>query len=165
MTSKVYSASVIGLDCIPIDIEVDVSGGDSFFRMVGLPDTVVQESRSRVDAAIKNTGSSSPEISHRVIVNLAPADIRKEGPSFDLPIAIGFLLASFQLQFDPEGKLFVGELGLNGDLKPTKGILPIAIMAKEKGYKTIYLPEVNAKEAALINDIEIIPVKTLKQLM
>lgn len=165
MTSKVYSASVIGLDCIPIDIEVDVSGGDPFFKMVGLPDTVVQESRSRVDAAIKNTGSSSPEVSHRVIVNLAPADIRKEGPSFDLPIAMGFLLASFQLQFDPEGKLFVGELSLNGDLKPTKGILPIAIMAKEKGYKTIFLPEVNAKEAALIDGIEIIPAKTLKQLM
>lgn len=165
MTSKLASAAAIGLDCIPIEIEVDVSGGGNYFSMVGLPDTVVKESQSRVSAAINNSGATAPERSHRVIVNLAPADIKKEGPSFDLPIAVCFLLASFQIQFNPEGKLFIGELGLDGELRKTKGILPVAIMAKEKGFKTIFLPEANAKEAALIEGIEIIPVKNLKQIM
>jgi len=165
MASKVNSATIIGLDCIPIDVEVDLAGGNHFFSVVGLPDTVVQESKSRVAAAVKNSGARSPMTSHRVTVSLAPASIRKEGPNFDLPIAMAFLLASYQLQFDPEGKLFIGELALNGDLRPVKGILSVALMAKEKNFKTLFLPEENAKEAALVQGIEIIPIKNLNQLI
>jgi len=166
MPSKVYSAATIGLDCIPIDVEVDISGSQQTrFTLVGLPDTVVQESKSRVASAVKNSGSKPPTSNHHVVISLAPADIKKEGPSFDLPIAIAYLLASFQIEFDPEGKIFIGELGLNGNLRPTKGILPVALMAKQKGFKTLFLPEVNAREAAIVDGIEIIPLKNLNDLM
>lgn len=166
MPSKVFSATTIGLDCVPIDVEVDISRSlQHHFNVVGLPDTVVQESKSRVAAAIKNSGAETPIKNHFITVSLAPASIRKEGPNFDLPIAIGYLLASCQIEFDPKDKLFIGELGLDGQLRQTKGILPVALMAKQKGFKTLFLPEVHAKEAALVDGIEIIPVKTLKDLI
>ncbi|MFH1175454.1 MAG: YifB family Mg chelatase-like AAA ATPase [bacterium] len=166
MTSKVFSSTTIGLDCVPIEVEVDISGGNHNLTIVGLPDKVVQESQSRVIAAIKNSGDfKSPGVSHGVIVNLAPADIRKEGPNFDLPIAIAFLLTSQQINFNQRGKLFIGELALNGDLRPIKGILPTALMAKERGFQTVFLPEANGKEASLVDGIEIIPIKNLKELI
>ncbi len=165
MHAKVISAAIIGLDCIPIDVEVDVSIGKFSFVLVGLPDTVVQESKSRVQSAVKNSGASPPRFNHRVTVSLAPADVRKEGPVFDLPIAMAFLLATNQLQFNPDKKLFVGELGLDGRLRRIKGALSIALMAKEKGFETIFLPEANAQEAALVSGIEIIPIQSLSHLL
>ncbi len=165
MHAKVFSAAIIGLDCIPIDVEVDVSTGKFNFTLVGLPDTVVQESKSRVQSAIKNSGAKPPRSSHRVTVSLAPADVRKEGPVFDLPIAVAFLLATYQIQFDTDDKLFVGELGLDGNLRRIKGALSVALMAKEKGFKTIFLPEANAREASLVSGVEIIPIQNLSQLL
>ncbi len=165
MHAKVFSAAIIGLDCIPIDVEVDVSSGKFSFTLVGLPDTVVQESKSRVQSAVKNSGARPPSSSHRVTVSLAPADVRKEGPVFDLPIAIAFLLATYQIQFDVSEKLFIGELGLDGRLRRIKGALSVALMAKEKGFKTIFLPEANAREASLVPEIEIIPVQNLSQIL
>ena len=148
------AAQVIGLDATIISVEVDLSPGLHIFSIVGLADKEVQESRERIGAAIRNFGARPPHRkSERVIVNLAPADIRKEGPAFDLPIALGFLLASGQARFDPAGKLFVGELGLDGSLKPVAGVLAIAIVARLAGLETLYVPAGNGAEATLIEDL------------
>jgi magnesium chelatase family protein len=163
--SKIYSATTIGLDSYLIDIEVDIGAGLPSYTIVGLPDKAIDESKERIRAAIKNSGVAFPQ--HRLTVNLAPADTKKEGPSFDLPMAIGILLASEQLENVGEYKkaLFVGELSLNGELRHVNGILPIALFAKENGFGRIYLPEVNAYEASLISGIDIMPVKDLKELV
>ncbi|MDP3727594.1 MAG: YifB family Mg chelatase-like AAA ATPase [bacterium] len=151
-----YSAEIVGLDATVITVEVDLSPGLHLFSIVGLAERAVQESRERIGVAIRNVGARPPhKKSERVIVNLAPADIRKEGPAFDLPIALGFLLASGQARFDPGGKLFAGELGLDGSLKPISGILAIAILARLTGFKTLYVPAGNGSEASLIDGIEI----------
>ncbi|MDP3727359.1 MAG: YifB family Mg chelatase-like AAA ATPase [bacterium] len=151
-----YSAEIVGLAATVITVEVDLSPGLHLFSIVGLAERAVQESRERIGVAIRNIGARPPHRkSERVIVNLAPADIRKEGPAFDLPIALGFLLASGQARFDPAGKLFVGELGLDGSLKPVSGVLAIAILARLAGFKTIYVPMGNGSEASLIDGIEI----------
>ncbi|MEA3272593.1 MAG: YifB family Mg chelatase-like AAA ATPase [Patescibacteria group bacterium] len=169
MTSKIYSAATIGLEAKPIEVESCITGGFVNFVIVGLPDTAVQESRERVKAAIKSSGFTFPR--PRIAVNLAPADIKKAGPSYDLPIAISLLCTSGTIkttQATPEDKhqnLFIGELALDGTLRRVNGILSIATMATSLGAKTLYLPEDNAREAGLVPGFEIIPVKNLRQLI
>lgn len=161
-----HSAQVIGLDATIINVEVDLSPGLHIFSIVGLADKEIQESRERIGAAVRNIGARPPhKKSERVIVNLAPADIKKEGPALDLPIALAFLLASGQTRFDPAGKLFAGELGLDGSVKPIAGILPIAIAARLAGFKTIYLPKGNGQEASLIEGIAIKEIGSVSSLL
>ena len=163
MLSKVNSCAVIGLDCEPVEVELDISPGLGGITVVGLPDTAVQESKERVRSAVKNSGYAYP--STRITINLAPADIKKEGPAYDLPIAIGVLTATKQINAELQNSLFVGELALDGQLRHTNGILPIAIYAKQKGYKKLYVPKVNEYEASLVEEIEIIPVENLAQII
>ncbi len=163
--AKIYSATTIGLDSYLVEVEVDIGAGLPSFTIVGLPDKAIDESKERIRAAIKNSGVMFPQ--HRLTINLAPADMKKEGPSFDLPMAVGILLAGEQLEnvSEYQKSLFIGELSLNGELRHVNGVLPIAMFALEQGFERIYLPEVNAYEAALIKGIEIIPVRNLKQLI
>ncbi len=165
MSSKILSGANIGLDAQVVEVEADLGGGQGgIFIVVGLPDTAIQEARERVWSAIKNTGLDFPR--SKIVVNLAPADIRKEGPAYDLPIALALLITAGILELDLEDQnaIYVGELSLDGRLRPVSGILPLALMIKEKNFSRIYLPEENAEEAALINNIEIIPIKNLKQI-
>ncbi len=154
MLFKIASASLIGIEASIVDVEVDISSGLPAFVTVGLPDASVRESKERVRAALKNCGYDFP--SRKVTINLAPADRRKEGPSFDLPISLGFLA---QLGVFPQERLadylFMGELALDGSLKPVKGILAATVLAKRKGFKGIVVPKDNEKEAALVKGIEI----------
>jgi magnesium chelatase family protein len=163
MSSKVYSAALIGLDAQTIEVEADISFGLPGFAIVGLPDAAVQESRDRVRSAIKNSGGIFPEV--KITVNLAPADIKKEGPAYDLPIAVAILQAGGQLSFDAEGKIFVGELALNGKLRHVNGIISIALACQKKKIKTLFLPKINASEANLIPGIDIVPVESLSDLV
>lgn len=164
MISKINSSAILGLDGIPIEIEVDIAPGLAAITVVGLPDTAVQESKERIKSAIKNSGFKFPH--SRITINLAPADIRKEGPSYDLPIAIGVMLASGQLpKIDVKDSLFAGELALNGSIRHISGILPMALHAAAHGYKKLYIPKVNAIEASLISGIEIIPLENFGQLI
>lgn len=163
MLSKTNSCAVIGLDCAGVEVEVDISPGLGNIIVVGLPDTAVQESKERVKSAIKNSGANYPTT--RITINLAPADIKKEGPAYDLPIAMGILSATRQIENDLRKSVFVGELALDGTLRHTNGILPITLFAKEKGYERIFVPKVDEFEAGLVEGIEIIPVKTLTQLV
>lgn len=167
MIAKVYSAALNGLKALPIEVEVDLLPGLHCFNIVGLPDAAVNESKERVSSAIKNSGANPPQQSRkRVTVNLAPADLKKVGPSYDLPIAVAFLLAGGQLHIgNPEDKLFVGELSLEGKLRRVNGILSIALMAKEEHFQTLFAPEANADEAALIEGLEVIPINSLSQLI
>ena len=162
--SKICSAAVCGLDAQLIEVEVDASYGLRRFEVVGLPDKSVQEAKERVGAAIESAGFKSP---HRepvkVLVSLAPADLKKEGTLYDLPIALGYLLANKKTRFDPAGKIFLGELALDGRLRPARGAVCFAIACREKGVKEIILPEENAAEAALIGGVRAIGVKTLAQ--
>lgn len=154
--SKIYSAQTTLLSAQIIDIEVDLSKGLHSFSVVGLADKSVDESKDRVGAAIKNTGFKSPKNKNqKIVVSLAPADIKKEGPLFDLPIAIGYLLASEDIKADTEKRIFVGELSLDGELRPIKGALPITQKAKKEGFKEIFLPKENAEEAVNIDGITV----------
>jgi magnesium chelatase family protein len=162
--AKSLSSAVIGLDSALVEVEVDISSGLPSFQIVGLPDTAVQEARERVRAAIKNSGGRFP--ASRVTVNLAPADLKKEGPSYDLAIAVGVLTATGAL--DPAsgaGRLFLGELGFDGALRHTQGILPMVMAAREHGIKEVFVPEVNAREAALVHDVDIVPIPSLGRLV
>ena len=164
--AKVYSAQTHLLNAEIISVEIDTSKGLNAFTTVGLPDKAVEESRDRVSAAIKNTGFEPPKKKNKkTVVSLAPADLKKEGPLFDLPIALSYLLAERDISFDPEGKIFVGELALDGEVRPIKGALPLAEKTKKSGFREIYVPEENAREAALISDIKVFPVKNLKQVI
>lgn len=150
MPSKIFSAAITGLDAQIIEVETDVSYGLRCFNIVGLPDKAVEESKERVGAAIKSSGFQSPHSQpQRVLVNLAPADLKKEGSLYDLPIALGYLSASGQIKFNPQDKICVGELALDGKLRPVKGALSLTLVAKEKSWKEIILPKANAPEAAL----------------
>ncbi len=164
--SKVYSAqNDIGGSSI-IEIEADLSRGLFAFSIVGLPDKAVEEAKDRVSAAIKNSGLDSPKSHNRkIVISLAPADIRKEGPSFDLPIALSYLLSSGDIKFNPKDKMFLGELALNGDLRKIKGILPAAIIAKKKGFQKIFVPEQNASEASLVSGIKVFGCKNLREII
>ena len=167
MPAKVFSAATLGLNCLPIEVEVDMMPGLHNFSIVGLPDTAVNESKERVSSAVKNSGASPPHHSNRrVIVNLAPADLKKEGPAYDLPIAVAYLLASEQLVAgNIDNKVFLGELSLEGKLRPVSGILPAALMAREKGFKQLFVPKANAAEAALIDQIEVFGLESLEELL
>lgn len=163
MLAKVNAAAVVGLDAVPVEVEIDIaSQGLPSFTIVGLPDKAVEEAKERVRSAIKNSGADFP--AKRITVNLAPADLPKEGPLYDLPIALGVLIASGQVVADIEDALFIGELSLDGRLRHTNGILPQTIMASEKKIKRMFIPQVNAKEAALVKGPEIFPVATLTAL-
>lgn len=160
MFIKVFGMSVIGMDSYPVFVEVDISQGLPQFATVGLPDTSVKESRDRIKAAIKNSGYRFPR-SH-VTVNLAPADIKKEGTGFDLPIAIGILAAEELIKEDALlSCLFIGELSLDGSIKGVRGVLPAALKAKEIGIKSVFVPSDNAAEAAMVEGINVYPVNTL----
>ena len=160
--SKVYSAQTNLLTVTPISVETDISRGLHAFAVVGLPDKAVEEARDRVSAAIKNSGFESPKShNHKIVISLAPADQKKEGPAFDLPIALSYLLANNDIEFEAEGKIFLGELSLDGQLRPIRGILPIARFASENGFKELYVPNENAEEAALISGISVFGVANL----
>jgi magnesium chelatase family protein len=162
MLAKVTSCAVIGLDGELVEVEVDISSGLPAFTIVGLPDTAVQEAKERVRSAIRNCGLTFPQ--KRITVNLAPADIRKEGPAYDLPIAIGIVIASQQVAADASSSLFLGELSLDGQVRHTHGILPMAALARERGIGSVFVPAADACEAALIDGVQIIPVASLGQL-
>jgi len=164
MLAKITSAAVIGLDAVPITVEVDIAAmGLPSFTIVGLPDKAVEESKERVRAAIKNSGADFPP--KRITVNLAPADLPKEGPAYDLPIALGILMASEQLTPSSlSNSIFLGELSLDGSLRRIWGILPCAIMARDKKFQNIFLPYDNLEEAQVVDKLKIFPVKSLRQL-
>jgi len=163
MLSKVNSSAVVGLDAVPVEVEVDIaSQGLPSFTIVGLPDKAVEEAKDRVRSAIRNSGADFP--AKRITVNLAPADLPKEGPSYDLPIALGILLASEQLKADIGDSLFMGELSLDGRLRHTNGILSQTLLAKEKKLKRIFLPKKNVKEASIIKGVEVYGIPTLLDL-
>jgi magnesium chelatase family protein len=163
MLTKVTSCAIVGIDGEHITIEVDVSRGYPTFIVVGLPDKAVDESRQRIPTAIRNSGYEYP-FSKKIIVNLAPADLKKEGAQYDLPIAVGILFSSDQISGSLEHRVFVGELALDGSLRPTKGILPVTLWARDAGYSEVFVPFGNAQEAAVVDGVNIIPVKTLKDL-
>lgn len=164
MLSIVKSMSLQGLDGFLVDVQVDVSAGMPNWEVVGLPDATVKESKERVRTAIKNSGYEFQ--SRRVVINLAPADTRKEGSFFDLPIAIGILLDFQEIKWQSlEDTVFIGELSLNGKLNKINGILPMCIEAKKLGIKRIILPEENAKEAAIVNGLQVIGAISLKEVV
>lgn len=164
MLAKVFSCAVFGLEGVLVEVEVDIINGLPSFNVVGLGDTAVQESRERVRAAIRNSGLAFPQ-NKRITVNLAPADLRKVGPSYDLSIAIGVLLASEQIEGDVSKAIFIGELSLDGTLRHIDGVLPMAAIARQNGIETVYVPYDDAAEAALIDSLTVVPVRTLGQLV
>ena len=160
MLARIYSCAVVGLDGVVVEVEVDYTTGNPGMTIVGLPDIAVQESRERVQTAVKNAGLIFPR--HRVVVNLAPASVRKEGPYYDLPIALGVIVLGGLLAPESlENTLVIGELSLDGSVRHARGVLPMAATARAQGYKRMIVPAVDAAEAALIPDIEVIPVSTL----
>jgi magnesium chelatase family protein len=164
MPSKIFSGAIAGLDAQLVEVEIDVSQGLRSFSIVGLPDKAIKESEERVDSAIKSTKLLSPHArTFKVLVNLAPADLKKEGSIYDLPIALAFLIASKQTIFNPADKMFLGELSLDGKLRPIKGALSFALLANKLGIKEIILPKQNAREASLIKDIKVIGVDSLSE--
>ncbi len=164
MLARVYSCAVIGLEGVIVEVEVDTGDGLPSITIVGLPDTAIQESRERVQSAIKNAGLYFPR--RRLIVNLAPAAVRKEGPAYDLPIALGALLASRQLPPESvDGALIIGELSLDGGVRHVRGVLPMAALAREQGFQRIFTPPSDAAEAALIPGLQVYPVDSLAALV
>jgi len=163
MLAKVMSCAVVGLEGAIVEVEADISPGLPSFTIVGLPDTAVQEARERVRAAIRNSGCIFP--TRRITVNLAPADLKKAGPAYDLPIAIGILLSSEQVYADVSNMLFLGELSLDGSLRHTHGILPMAALARDKGLSDVFVPSDDANEASLLDGIKVIPSISLAQLV
>jgi magnesium chelatase family protein len=161
MLVKTYGSAVHGVDARTITIEVNVDGSMGFF-IVGLPDSAVKESYNRVEAAIKNTGYTMTR--KRVVVNMAPADIRKEGSAYDLPIAMGLLAATEQCDYKELDKyIIMGELSLDGGLLPIKGALPISIQARKEGYKGFILPKQNAREAAIVDNLDIYGIENIRE--
>lgn len=161
MLAKVFSAAVIGIDAYVVEVEAHLESQLPAFTTVGLPDSAVRESKERVNAAIKNSEFLFPQ--KRITINLAPADIKKEGSAFDLPIAIGILTASGTLdQEQVEGYVILGELSLDGSLRPVKGALSIAVEVSKKGCKGIVLPKQNAREAAIAQHVPVYPVTSLE---
>lgn len=163
MLVKTFGSAVVGVDAITITVEVNAGRGFKFF-MVGLPDNAVKESQHRIESALKNVGLKMP--GKKLVINMAPADIRKEGSAYDLTIAIGILAASGQMKEELIGDyVIMGELSLDGSLQPMKGALPIAIQAKKEGFKGIILPKVNAKEAAVVDGLDVYGVENIKELI
>ena len=162
MLAKAKTCAVVGLDGFIVEVEVDISPGLPAFNIVGLPDAAVQEARERVRAAIRNSGCEFPM--RRITVNLAPADLKKAGPSYDMPIAMALLLSSGQIAALPESAVFLGELSLDGSVRHTKAILPMVVVAKEEGFGLVFVPSADAREAALVEGMTVIPVDSLTQL-
>lgn len=165
--ARVYSAQTHLLKGKIVTVEVDITKNTLHtFTLVGLPDKAVDESKDRMSSALKNSGFTSPKNQNqKIVISLSPADLKKEGPYFDLAIALAYLLSAQEIDFDPESKVFLGELSLNGELQPIKGSLPLAQEAKRMGYKEIFLPLNNAKEAALVEGITVYGVNTLKEVI
>jgi magnesium chelatase family protein len=165
MSSKILSAAVVGLDAELVQVEADILNTPlGAFSIVGLPDMAVSESRERVRSAIKNSGFHFPK--RKVTVNLAPADLRKQGPSYDLPIAVSILAVTGKINHaNFDNLLFAGELALNGELRPINGVLPLAIKAKQSGFATMFVPAANASEAKLVKDLKVIPLNNLAELV
>jgi len=163
MLVKTYGSAVYGINATTITVEVNVSQGAKFY-LVGLPDNAVKESQQRIDSALKTNGYKMP--GKRVVINMAPADIRKEGSAYDLPLAIGILAASEQVKTDHIGEyIIMGELSLDGSLQPIKGALPIAIKAREEGFKGLILPQQNAREAAVVDTLDVYGVENIKEVI
>ncbi len=159
MLVKTYGSAVYGVDAIPITVEVNMDAGVNFF-LVGLPDSAVKESQQRIEAALGNTGYRLP--GKKITINMAPADIRKEGSAYDLPLALGILAASNQIEApDIESYLIMGELSLDGGLQPIRGALPMAIKARDSGFKGFILPMANAREAAIVEGIDVYGVESI----
>jgi magnesium chelatase family protein len=163
MLAKSRTSALLGLEGVIVEVEVDISPGLPTFTIVGLPDASVQEARERVRAAVRNSGFEFPM--RRITVSLAPADLRKEGPSYDLPIAIGILTGSGQLEADLEGMVLIGELSLEGHLRHTDGVLSMVSLAQEAGLSVAAVPAVNAAEASLVEGIDILAVCSLRHLV
>lgn len=164
--ARVYSAQVNLLEGVIVTVEVDLSRGLHSFSVVGLPDKAVDESKDRVSGAIKNSGFKSPKAQNqKIVVSLSPADLKKEGPYFDLAIALAYMLSAGDIKFSPEKKIFLGELGLDGTLRRIRGALPLAEAAKKKGFTEIYLPLENAEEAALVTGIKVFGAGSLKEVI
>ena len=163
MLAYAKTCAVIGLNGFVVQVEVDVAPGLPAFHIVGLPDTAVTEAKERVRAALRNSGCEFPM--KRIAVNLSPADLKKEGPAYDLPIAVGILLRTGQLDATPPGAVFLGELSLDGTLRHTNGILTMVSVARDQGYTSVYVPVMDADEASLVEDMQVYPVTTLSQLM
>ncbi|MCH8949902.1 MAG: YifB family Mg chelatase-like AAA ATPase [Chloroflexi bacterium] len=161
--AKVQSCAVAGLDGELVDVEVDIARGMPHFNIVGLPDAALTEAKDRVRSAIQNSGFPFPK--QRITVNLAPAALRKDGPAYDLPIAIGILIASQQAIAKLDSTVLLGELALDGNVRHAQGVLPMVALAKERGIETVYLPEADAEEGGLIDDIRIVPVRNLAELV
>src|SRR5947207_1690108 len=162
MLAKVCSAAVNGVEAYPVEVEVNAGYGDTIIVIVGLPDAAVKESRDRVMTALINSGFTFTF--GRTTINLAPADVKKEGPSFDLPIAIGMLAASEQIETDQlDNFVMVGELALTGAIRSVKGVLPIALRAREQGKIGVFVPPENAAEAAVVAGLRVIPVQNLRE--
>jgi len=162
MLAKALTCAVVGLEGEIVEVEVDISLGLPAFTIVGLPDAAVQEAKERVRAAIRNSSCLFPTT--RITVNLAPADLKKEGPAYDLPIALGILMASDQMKCTEAEGLFLGELSLDGSVRHTTGMLPMVCLARDRHIKMVYVPAEDAAEAALIEELDVIPVKNLAQL-
>ena len=164
--ARVYSAQINGLKASIIKVETDITSGLYSFSVVGLPDKGVEESRDRVSAAIKNTGYTSPKSrNNKITVSLAPAELRKEGPVFDLPIALSFLIASGEIKANLDDTIIIGELSLFGECENIKGVLPITEAAKRAKFKRLFLPFINADEASLVDGIEVYGFKSLRELI
>lgn len=167
MTAKTYSAALIGISAVPVEVEVDLSQGLHSFNIVGLPSKTIEESKDRVSSAVKNSGASPPQKSNRrIIVNLAPADLKKQGSLYDLPIAVSYLIASGQVKsFNLDKTLFLGELALSGEIKRIPGVLPIALMAKERGFNNLITSKYNALEATIVEGLNVFGLDNLRQLI
>jgi magnesium chelatase family protein len=164
MLAKVVSGTTVGLNATLIDVEVDVPGSSlPSFTIVGLPDKALEESKERVRSAIKNSGADFP--TSRITVNLAPADLPKSGPMYDLPIALGILVASGQIAPNISDSLFFGELSLDGSLRHTNGILPMTYLAAKNGFNNIFVPKINEREASIVSGVNVYPVDSLKNLV
>ncbi len=163
MLAKVITCAVVGLEGAIVEVEVDISAGLPSFTIVGLPDAAVQEAKERVRAAIRNSGCAFPM--KRITVNLAPANLKKAGPAYDLPIAVGILLSSEQVSADVSKTILLGELSLDGSLRHTSGILPMVALAHQEKISTIIVPDIDAQEASLIEGTKIIPFASLAQLV
>ena len=163
MLAKVQSYALTGLEGVAVTVETDISKGMPSYDMVGLPDTAVKESKERVRSAVKNSALEFPI--HKITVNLAPASIKKEGSAFDLPVAISILKAYGSLEANLDGIVFLGELALNGDLRPVTGVLPAVISARDKGFTKFVLPYDNRKEAGYVQGVEVYACKTLKEVV
>ncbi len=163
MVAKIHSMGIYGMEAFPVEVETDLSSGLPAFEVVGLPDAAVKESRDRVRAAMKNCGFDFPV--SRITMNLAPADKRKEGPIYDLPLLLSLLVASRQLACVLQDALFLGELSLSGEVRRIRGVLAMAAKAKEIGFKRLFVPAMNAKEGAVIQGLEVFPVEDVPQLV